>query len=939
MRPLAPVAASVVLLGSLAFGQTQSSSPPPTTEPPATASQQPIFRAGVDLIEVDVGVVDSRGRPIRDLLAPEFQVTVDGKPRRVVSAEFISLRAPAAYDRRRAVESSEASVTSNTELVRGRLIMIAVDRDSITFGGGRSATTAASNFLEKLGPNDLVAFMTVPQPGPFVDFTSNHERVRTELGRVVGLGRTPKGILFNMGVEEALLLIRGNDPRLEQELLNRYCGQFAVNSGAYLDCIADVHGDALAIVQQVEQKSQQSISALQAILTALRDIEGPKSLVWISEGLIVEGSFVDVTGLDRLAAAANTAIHVLLLDRSLFDASEASRSPTVLRDRNLEEGGLELLAGYTRGSLYRVMAGADFAFDRIEEEISGYYLLGVESQEADADGDRHNLKVTVRRQNATVRSRREFTVPPKGEANLESTEESITRALRSPFAVTNLPLRMATYAYRGSGESKIQVVVATEISAEGAAEKADVTVGYLLQDMDGKAVLNNVQRGTLPREDGPRGPVLEHVALMTLEPGTYTLKIAAVDDTGRRGSITHALQAWQMAGVPFATSDLMLGDAPAMMTGPPRPRVEARLAGDRLGAYMEIYGTDLAALNEVTARLEVAADVSSAALISVPGFVGPADVGNRRVMSAVTAIGALTPGRYVARAIVTRGDEKVWESARPFYVTPASTAAGLASLGPRLMATTTFERQSVLAPDVMSAVMDALGRGRPALAATIARVRKGELTGAARQAFDVNDQTAALFLRGLEFYSQGDLNRAASQMSEVMRLVPDFTPAGLYFGACFAAGGRDREAVNAWRKVIAGKDRVPAVHMLTADALIRLGDTDQLVELLTRAVSEWPQDDGLRRRLAQAYAVTGRPRDALATAEPLLARHPNDQDVLFVALHAIYSSQLAGEPILNEMDSRARITQYGRAYLTAKGPNAEMVSAWMKYVAASATQP
>ena len=56
----------------------------------AQSDQIPVFRSGVEVMEVDVTVVDGQGRPIRDLRAPEFTVTVDGQPRRVVSAEFIS---------------------------------------------------------------------------------------------------------------------------------------------------------------------------------------------------------------------------------------------------------------------------------------------------------------------------------------------------------------------------------------------------------------------------------------------------------------------------------------------------------------------------------------------------------------------------------------------------------------------------------------------------------------------------------------------------------------------------------------------------------------------------------------------------------------------------------------------------------------------------------
>src|SRR5438093_585684 len=42
----------------------------------AQAPQQPVFRGGVEVIEVDVNVVDDRGRPVADLRGPEFTVSV-----------------------------------------------------------------------------------------------------------------------------------------------------------------------------------------------------------------------------------------------------------------------------------------------------------------------------------------------------------------------------------------------------------------------------------------------------------------------------------------------------------------------------------------------------------------------------------------------------------------------------------------------------------------------------------------------------------------------------------------------------------------------------------------------------------------------------------------------------------------------------------------------
>ena len=56
--------------------------------PAAVGVQQPSFRAGVDLIAVDAQVVDASGAPIHTLVPGDFDVTLNGRRRRVVSADF-----------------------------------------------------------------------------------------------------------------------------------------------------------------------------------------------------------------------------------------------------------------------------------------------------------------------------------------------------------------------------------------------------------------------------------------------------------------------------------------------------------------------------------------------------------------------------------------------------------------------------------------------------------------------------------------------------------------------------------------------------------------------------------------------------------------------------------------------------------------------------------
>jgi len=117
---------SVVALGSLAAQQ-----PAQKPEPQAQV-QGPTFRSGVDVIAVDVAVVDGRGNPVEDLLRPDFSVKIDGKERRIVSAEHVKIDVNAA--RERAANPFESFYTTNLMKSDGRMILLAVDQLGIRTG-------------------------------------------------------------------------------------------------------------------------------------------------------------------------------------------------------------------------------------------------------------------------------------------------------------------------------------------------------------------------------------------------------------------------------------------------------------------------------------------------------------------------------------------------------------------------------------------------------------------------------------------------------------------------------------------------------------------------------------------------------------------------------------------------------------------------------------
>ena len=91
-------------------------------------AQEPVFRAGVDLVTVDAIVVDKDGRPVTGLTADDFLLTVDGKPRTLDAFEMVAVRATDAPADRRLPD-----VSSNDVAEPGRLIFLV--------GARRSGTT------------------------------------------------------------------------------------------------------------------------------------------------------------------------------------------------------------------------------------------------------------------------------------------------------------------------------------------------------------------------------------------------------------------------------------------------------------------------------------------------------------------------------------------------------------------------------------------------------------------------------------------------------------------------------------------------------------------------------------------------------------------------------------------------------------------------------
>ena len=78
---------------SVVSPRAQAPTSPTAQAPP---SPPPTFRAGTELVVVNVGARDRAGRMVRDLTRDDFAITEDGKPQVATSFDFEDLGAEAA---------------------------------------------------------------------------------------------------------------------------------------------------------------------------------------------------------------------------------------------------------------------------------------------------------------------------------------------------------------------------------------------------------------------------------------------------------------------------------------------------------------------------------------------------------------------------------------------------------------------------------------------------------------------------------------------------------------------------------------------------------------------------------------------------------------------------------------------------------------------------
>jgi hypothetical protein len=721
------------------------------------------------------------------------------------------------------------------------------------------------------------------------------------------------------------------------------------NAGAFgtSSCAREIQMQAESTWRTALMNSQASLSALRQHLEMLAHVRGDKTVILISGGwpLDERDEVPMLLSVAADAAAARATIFTMYVPTSSFSADRRLMTSTPLADSYLHSGPLETLASMTGGASYRAEVGAEAAFERLGREMSGYYRIGIEKDPSDGDGKLRRMKVQVPRSGLTVRAREIFDVRTYEDRDWAA---RLGSAIDGPVA-TEVGVRVTSYLSTDPDDgSRLRLLLSGEVSRLG---PGGATLRLLVSDLQGKKITSGEVALGHGKEETV--PFSTNIPVPT---GSYIVRVGVMDSAGHVGSVDHRVDVHDVPLGALSATGPVLVRVPGPGQGDARIALDSVRQDERLAMEINLEG-DKGRLETTDVEFEIAASADGPALLHTTAAMSRGTREGSVVAQGVTDMRVLPPGPYIVRAKVTSGTESatVREMRRAFAVTaapravaeagaPSTTVTGhpaVARPAGRLpvAAVSPFALDQVLAPPVLGVFLDRVATrsdaSSPAMRALLERARTTGVGGLEVSDAQADEAPVAAFLKGLTLLSQNKPEPAAAQFRNAMRGSADFYPAMVYLGACYAAGGKDKEAAGAWRTALIREGDAVALHAMLADAFLRQGRGDLAVDDLGTARARWPEDQGLKRRFAVAALLAGQHAEGLQALDELIEKRADDEPGLALGILTLYEAFENRRPVETVDQDRARMMRLADAYRSRGGPSLALIDTW---VAAATTK-
>jgi hypothetical protein len=344
-------------------------------------------------IYIDASVTDAGGRAVTTIRPEDLRVTVDGRPRSVVSLRYVS-RGPGADV---AAGLIGASRNAAAAAERVRLLLLVADENAIPRGQQKPVAAVVARMLDQLGTADQAAVATLPRPPSALALGTVAAEWQAALARVTGravtdvapsappVSPTPSDVVDPSTGAEGVTAADLARIELERQVARD-------RRGAQDD----------AAEGPVDTRPGGSLRALRDIVDGLAVLPGLKSVfVFRHADSSADAVPQDPDGSLAAAVLASAARSRVVVHVVTVGQTRRKRTP--------QDDPMGAIAAATGGTLATPKDASDAkALDGIRAALEGGYLIEVEGGDGD-DGPRpHAVKVECARRETTVRAPRQW---------------------------------------------------------------------------------------------------------------------------------------------------------------------------------------------------------------------------------------------------------------------------------------------------------------------------------------------------------------------------------------------------------------------------------------------------------------------------------------------------------------------------------------------------
>lgn len=530
----------------------------PSTGVPQAA---PTFRAEIDFVEIHAIVTNRRGEFVEDLDLDDFEVYENGVLQTPSVFSLVSVPVGRSGGPVDATAAPEPDVCSSTRPSDGRVFALVLDDLHTGFEHSQFVREVVSRFVrEHLGDQDLAAVVyTSGRDDAAQEVTGSRQRLLTAIGKFQGR-RLPSA-----GAEKLAIHLR---ERQGGALLGGSTGDFEE-----VRTVEGLHqAQSIRDPQDAERgmNARRTLQLVEQVARTMGAIQGRrKAMLLFSEGIDYDiydpfnrGSASAVVSYAQAAVAAaqraNVSVYGIDIRGALSSGVEAvgigglsvyphlgfGTARGFIRELLLAQESLISLSQQTGGLALINTIDPQEALNRVVLDNSAFYLIGYRGDPSDRPGQFRSIEIKVKTPGLQVRARRGYVpadgrrrAPARGAEAASGTTQALTAALGLPVSVGDVPLRVFSAPFMGSG-GKASVLVTVEVDGQALtfepregrfAQTLEVAIAAVdhrsrLQGGDRQTFKMNLRADTLERV---RRTGIRFMSRLDLPPARYQIRVGA----------------------------------------------------------------------------------------------------------------------------------------------------------------------------------------------------------------------------------------------------------------------------------------------------------------------------------------------------------------------------------------------------------------------------